>query len=706
MMTKLKPFMKRLLSIVAIVLMALCVSCKKEVSIQSIQINPNALNLEIGQSQGLSAIISPKEVRDYKVEWSSSNESIAKVTLHGGWVTAVAEGSCVITAKAGSVSATCSVSVSKAVVPVTFISLSTTSSSVYVGESFHLTATVLPEDATERSVSWSSSNTNIVTVDDGVVTGVSEGFAYVYASAGGKMASCAVHVENAPIPVSAISLDRESLTLYIDESQKLTATVLPDNASDKTVSWTSSNPSVASVDDGLVSAVSAGEATITATAGEFSASCTVSVPGAFTFSGMCMEAINNGVITIENPNQFTIEYKVEKGEWLSANNTFITIPVNAKGRVWLKGRNEAYTTGNSEDGYKVTTFHCYNSDFYLYGNLMSLIYGDEFEGETVITGEKAFYQLFQSTSSDILNHPTRDIELPATTLSPECYRNMFCWCRKLTRAPKLPAQKLEKDCYAAMFSGCRSLTVAAEMGATEMAYGSCRSMYSGSGIINAPELPARKLARACYEFMFMECPDLTKAMSVLPATELAEDCYSAMFQRSAKLTQSPILPATELVGGCYSLMFNGCSSLEVAPELPATTLAYQCYCWMFRQTGLKTAPELPATNLDVMCYYKMFEGCTSLTTAPVLPATTLALSCYEEMFNGCSSLNYIKMMATKYNNGDTIRVLNNSNISSGCSRWVTGVAANGTFVKNSAALWNVTGENAIPEGWIVEDADE
>jgi hypothetical protein len=87
----------------------------------------------------------------------------------------------------------------------------------------------------------------------------------------------------------------------------------------------------------------------------------------------------------------------------------------------------------------------------------------------------------------------------------------------------------------------------------------------------------------------------------------------------------------------------------------------------------------------------MFSGCTSLTTAPVLPAKTLTSNCYFRMFYGCTNLNYIKAMFT-------------TTPSSSSREWVTNVAASGTFVKNSAANWNVTGTNGIPSGWTVETA--
>ena len=97
---------------------------------------------------------------------------------------------------------------------------------------------------------------------------------------------------------------------------------------------------------------------------------------------------------------------------------------------------------------------------------------------------------------------------------------------------------------------------------------------------------------------------------------------------------------------------------------------------------------LPATTLYNWCYRNMFNGCTSITTAPVLPATTLTVGCYQNMFYGCTSLNYIKAMFTTTPSTET-------------DNWVYGVAATGTFVKNSAASWEVTGTNGVPSGWTV-----
>ena len=173
--------------------------------------------------------------------------------------------------------------------------------------------------------------------------------------------------------------------------------------------------------------------------------------------------------------------------------------------------------------------------------------------------------------------------------------------------------------------------------------------------------------------------------------------FYQLFEDNTKVvnTKNLSLPATTLTDNCYSYMFYNCTSLTTAPELPATTLVSNCYQNMFQDcTSLTTAPELPATTLAQGCYTNMFNGCTSLTTAPVLPATVLANYCYNFMFRNCTNLNYIKAMFTTT---PSTTYTNN---------WVNGVSATGTFVKNSAAQWDVSGVDGIPTGWTVQTASE
>jgi len=174
------------------------------------------------------------------------------------------------------------------VISVSGIALSQSSSTLEVGESFTLTATIDPSNASDKSVSWSSNGTNVATVDsNGKVTAVSAGTATITATSNdgsGVSASCAVTVKDKVIAVSGIALSQSTATLEVGESFTLTATIDPSNASDKSVSWSSNDTNVATVDsNGKVTAVSAGTATITATANAgsgISASCAVTVNNA------------------------------------------------------------------------------------------------------------------------------------------------------------------------------------------------------------------------------------------------------------------------------------------------------------------------------------------------------------------------------------------------------------------------------------------
>jgi uncharacterized protein YjdB len=168
---------------------------------------------------------------------------------------------------------------------VTKVELDKTSLTLDVNQSETLTATITPSNATDKSLTWESSDTNIATVDtNGVVTAVAQGSTTITATAAdgsGEKATCSVTVkEAANVPVTSVSLDKTTLELTEGETAQLTATVLPDNATNKAVTWSTSNASIATVDaNGLVTAVSAGTATITVTTedGSKTATCEVTV---------------------------------------------------------------------------------------------------------------------------------------------------------------------------------------------------------------------------------------------------------------------------------------------------------------------------------------------------------------------------------------------------------------------------------------------
>ncbi len=160
-------------------------------------------------------------------------------------------------------------------VPATSVTLSETALSLHPTEKATLTAAVAPENTTDTLV-WTSSNDAVATVKDGVVTAKSEGTATITAACGSAKAECVVTVLP-PIPATGVTLDKTALKLYEGDAAKLTATVEPENTTDKTIVWTSSDKTIASVKDGTVTAVKAGTATITAACGEAKATCAVTV---------------------------------------------------------------------------------------------------------------------------------------------------------------------------------------------------------------------------------------------------------------------------------------------------------------------------------------------------------------------------------------------------------------------------------------------
>ena len=271
-----KKIFSILLTATLIILVASCQKTKEqEVPVASVSLNKIALSLLIGETQTLTATIAPENASDKTLRWNSSAPWVASV--EGGVVTALSEGSTTITVFASRKMATCQVSVSKNTIDVTSITLDKNEITLEVGKQESLVATVLPENATDKSVSWTSSDEGVATVDEGVVTAIAEGSATITATAGGFSATCTVTVPHVYVPVESISLSKTELTLEVGGSATLTATVLPENADDAQVAWSTSNKGVVTVTDGVVTGVAAGSATITAQAGTRTATCKVTV---------------------------------------------------------------------------------------------------------------------------------------------------------------------------------------------------------------------------------------------------------------------------------------------------------------------------------------------------------------------------------------------------------------------------------------------
>lgn len=219
----------------------------------------------------------PENTTNKEVEWESSDKTIATVNADGE-VTAVSDGECTITVKVkgSDTSAKCVVKVNP--IKVTGVTLNETTKSIEAGKSFTLTATVSPENAKDKSIKWSSSDPNIAKVEDGLVTALAKGTCNIIATTndGNFKAQCTVNV--LPFSVKGVQFTESSVKILNGESYTLTYSILPENAENKNVKFSSSAPNTVSVDNnGKVTALKEGTSTITITTedGAHTATCEV-----------------------------------------------------------------------------------------------------------------------------------------------------------------------------------------------------------------------------------------------------------------------------------------------------------------------------------------------------------------------------------------------------------------------------------------------
>lgn len=229
--------------------------------VSGIVLNVSSASLAEGQTLQLNATITPEQADNKTLQWISSNEAIATVN-QSGLVTAVSKGNVVIIAKStdgSDLSATCDIIVVR---PVISITISESEIVMSPGENKLLTAEIIPNDATNKELIWSSSNPRVATVDNGNVVAIANGETIVTVSTNDGTeisAYCKITVRTL---VSDIILNETRILLEEGNSVQLTATVLPNDATDTKVIWTSSDESVATVDNGLVIAHKKGSAKI------------------------------------------------------------------------------------------------------------------------------------------------------------------------------------------------------------------------------------------------------------------------------------------------------------------------------------------------------------------------------------------------------------------------------------------------------------
>lgn len=236
-------------------------------------------------------------------------------------------------------------------------------------------------------------------------------------------------------------------------------------------------------------------------------------------------ALEDGLTVQQTVN--AVEYCIDgSGEWISLPSATYTPAINTGHTISFRARLTPTTSG-------IGRFYI-SALCEVRGNIMSILFGDDAANQTSLEGyDYAFQNLFESNPNIV---SAADLLLPATTLSANCYYQMFARCTSLHYPPKLPA--------------------------TTMAYGCYRSMFYYADLYVFPDLPATTLTTYCYAYMFYNNGNVKVPMQTLPASKLVYGCYYFMFSHCVALTRSPILPSlTNVDTDACDGLFNKCSSL-------------------------------------------------------------------------------------------------------------------------------------------------
>ena len=403
----------------------------EKISVESVSLSESEITLVIGETKAIMATVLPENATNKALRWSISGTDVA--TVEDGLVTAVGVGRTilVVSSNDGGKYKTCVINVTDGSVPIQSISLNESTINMEIGESETLEATVLPENATDKSVTWTSEDPTIATVEDGVVTAVAEGHTTIIAtgSDGITWAGCSVYVTDPNPSVKSVSLNESTLEIDLGENSTLTATVMPYNAVDKSVTWESSDTDVATVANGVITAVGVGETTITVTTvdGGFTATCIVTVvDNSIHVTGVSFE---NDTETIEQNKTITLVPIIAP---TNATNTNVTwessdtdvATVNSNGLVTGVMPGEATITVTTEDGnftatcvITVTAIEPTFSNFFIESNKTNsgneiITFSLGYEDPSLVWKNKFIVECIRKTDSEVL---FKDYVTPASS---------------------------------------------------------------------------------------------------------------------------------------------------------------------------------------------------------------------------------------------------------------------------------------------------
>ena len=250
------------------------IKVKVRIPVSKVLMSSSEINLNIGEKSFISATIQPDNATNKDITWSSSDETIA--TVINGTITAISKGTAIITATADGISGATTVNV---IVPITGIQNSETSITCPIGAKYKIKADILPSNATYKTINWSTSDSSIATVSNGLITAIAEGTANIISSVEGYQSITTVNVipNKGDLAVSSLFLSENTVTIKKGEVYTIIATINPTNVTTQTIEWISNNENIAKVQYGSIIGINTGSTQIKAKIGDIEKTLLVTV---------------------------------------------------------------------------------------------------------------------------------------------------------------------------------------------------------------------------------------------------------------------------------------------------------------------------------------------------------------------------------------------------------------------------------------------
>ena len=341
------------------------VNSQNTIKPESINLSQKDLTMYLGESVNLSAAISPANATNQEITWSTSDNNIASVD--NGYVVAKKAGSVTITATTSNGKKdTCTILVRNSNIDVQSIFMNS-NETMNAGESLTLTAKVLPATATNKTITWTSSDATTATIDqNGTVKALKAGSVIITAKSNNNItAVCKITIMDKPINITSISLNQTNTNMNVGNTLALSVTFNPANATNKNITWTSSNNNIATVNNGVVTAKAAGNVTITATSNNGK-------------TATCNIVINNNIVDVSSisldktntsmniGNNLTLNANIQPSNatnknitWTSSNNNIATVN---NGIVTAKAAGNVVITATTSNGKQATCAITVNSN--------------------------------------------------------------------------------------------------------------------------------------------------------------------------------------------------------------------------------------------------------------------------------------------------------------------------------------------------------